>query len=98
MISGADPAGGFLIVAYHALSVVCAVICLAKGKLLVGVIGFLLWPVGLVGALRLAEPGSLWARRFYDEDKLQRSRERYPEHAAAVDERDRRQATVAGAR
>ena len=62
VISGADPAGGFLIVAYHFLSVVCAVICLAKGKLLVGVIGFLLWPVGLIGALRLAEPGSLWAQ------------------------------------
>ena len=70
VISGADPAGGFLIVAYHALSVVCAVICLAKGKLVVGVVGFLLWPVALVGAVRLAEPNSLWARRFYDQDKL----------------------------
>ena len=98
VISGADPAGGFLIVAYHVLSVGCAVVCLAKGKLLVGVIGFLLWPVGLIGALRLAEPGSLWARRLYDDEKLQRSRERYPAHAAAVAERDRRQATVAGAR
>ena len=77
VISGADPAGGALIVAYHALSVICAVICLAKGKLIVGVIGFLLWPVALVGALRLAEPGSLWARRFYDEEKIQRARERW---------------------
>ena len=99
VISGADPAGGFLIVAYHALSVVCAVICLAKGKLVLGVVGFLLWPVALVGALRLAEPNSLWARRFYDPDKLARSRERYPDHALPEDERDERErATVAGAR
>ncbi|HSJ73942.1 MAG TPA: hypothetical protein VK904_06465 [Miltoncostaeaceae bacterium] len=98
VIAGADPAGGFLIVAYHGLSVICAVICLAKGKLIVGVVGFLLWPVALVGAIRLAEPGSLWARRFYDEDKLQRSRERYPDHVAEVDDRDGRRATVAGAR
>ncbi|WP_217914025.1 hypothetical protein [Miltoncostaea marina] len=63
VIEGADPAGGFLIVAYHALSVVCAVICLAKGKWETGVVGFLLWPVALVGALRPARPGSRWARR-----------------------------------
>ncbi|HEX2503694.1 MAG TPA: hypothetical protein VHK00_07110 [Miltoncostaeaceae bacterium] len=98
VISGADPAGGFLIVAYHFLSVVCAVICLAKGKLIVGVVGFLLWPVALAGAIRLAEPNSFWARRFYDEEKLQRSRDRYPDHARAPDERDDRQATAAGAR
>ena len=98
VISGADPAGGFLIVAYHFLSVVCAVICLLKGKLIVGVVGFLLWPVALVGAIRLAEPNSFWARRFYDEDKLQRSRDRYPDHARPAGERDGREATVAGAR
>jgi hypothetical protein len=97
VISGADPAGGFLIVAYHFLSVVCAVICLAKGKLIVGIIGFLLWPVALVGAIRLAEPNSLWARRFYDQDKLQRSRDRYPHHLREAGEREE-EATVAGAR
>jgi hypothetical protein len=97
VISGADPAGGFLIVAYHFLSVVCAVICLAKGKLIVGIIGFLLWPVALVGAIRLAEPNSLWARRFYDQDKLQRSSDRYPHHLREAGEREE-EATVAGAR
>lgn len=97
VISGADPAGGFLIVAYHALSVVCAAICLAKGKLIMGVVGFLLWPVALVGAIRLAEPNSPWARRLYDEEKLRRSRERYPEHVAVADPSGR-ETTVAGAR
>jgi hypothetical protein len=79
VISGADPAGGALIVAYHGLSAISAVICLVKGKRIVGVIGFLLWPVGLVGALRLAQPDSFWARRLYEPEKLRRSVERYRE-------------------
>jgi hypothetical protein len=33
---------------------------------------------GLWAAFRLAKPGSPWARRFYDESKLERSRERFP--------------------
>lgn len=77
VIAGADPAGGALIVAYHALSIISALVCLAKGKWIVGVIGFLLWPVGLVGALRLAQPDSFWAQRIYDPDKMRRSIERY---------------------
>jgi hypothetical protein len=98
VISGADPAGGFLIVAYHSLSVVSALVCLAKGKWITGVIGFLLWPVGLVGALRLARPKSLWARRIYEDDKLARARERFPEDATAVADPSGREATVAGSR
>lgn len=42
-----------------------------------GVIGIYLWPVGLTGALRLAKPGSSWARKRYDAEKLARSQERY---------------------
>jgi hypothetical protein len=98
VISGADPAGGFLIVAYHFLSVVSAVVCLLKGKRVVGVVGFLLWPVGLIGALRLAEPTSLWARRLYDEDKMARARARYPGGDEEDDEASRPETTVAGVR
>jgi hypothetical protein len=84
VISGADPAGGLLIVTYHALSVVAALICLAKGKWITGVIGFLLWPVGLFGAVRLARPSSPWARRFYDAEKMARARERFPDEIEAA--------------
>ena len=79
VISGADPAGGALILAYHSLSVISALVCLAKGKWIVGVVGFLLWPVGLVGALRLARPDSRWARRIYEPEKLARAVERFRE-------------------
>jgi hypothetical protein len=84
VISGADPAGGILIVAYHGLSIVSALVCLAKGKWITGVVGFLLWPVALAGAVRLAWPGSLWARRLYGPEKLARSRTRYPPEGASA--------------
>ena len=41
------------------------VICYLKGKLFVGTVGIFVPPVALVGALRLAKPGSPWARRQY---------------------------------
>jgi hypothetical protein len=84
VIQGADPAGGLLIVVYHSLSVITAVICLAKGKWITGVIGFLLWPVGLFGAVRLARPSSPWARRLYDDEKMALARERFPEELEAA--------------
>ena len=63
VIEGANPAGGTTIVTYHVLSVATAIVCLAKGKWVTGVVGFLLWPVGLVGAARAPRPGSWWDRR-----------------------------------
>ena len=40
-------------------------ICLLKGKVITGVIGIVIGPVALVGAIRLAKPGSWWAVRRY---------------------------------
>ncbi|MCF2533943.1 hypothetical protein [Yinghuangia soli] len=40
-------------------------ITFAKGKFRLGVIGILVLPVSLTGAIRLARPNSPWARRFY---------------------------------
>jgi lysyl-tRNA synthetase class 2 len=45
--------------------IVVAVVCLLKGKLWTGFFGLFIPIVGLVGALRLARPGSPWARRRY---------------------------------
>ena len=87
VISGADPAGGALIVAYHGVSFVSAVMCLLKGKLTTGVVGFLLWPVGLIGAIRLAEPDQrVGAAPLRRRQAAARSRERYPELAGRDDE------------
>jgi hypothetical protein len=42
-----------------------AMFCLAKGKPLTAVAGILYPPIGVIGAVRLAKPGSLWSRRLY---------------------------------
>jgi hypothetical protein len=47
------------------INLVLCVICLLKGKVITGVIGIAIGPVALVGAIRLAKPGSWWAVRRY---------------------------------
>jgi hypothetical protein len=42
-------------------------ICLAKQRLMHGVIGVFLFPLAIYGASRIGKPGSTWARRFYGE-------------------------------
>ncbi len=41
---------------------VLAVICVLKGKYRTALFGLFLPPVGVIGALRLARPSSIWAR------------------------------------
>jgi hypothetical protein len=48
------------------LTFCCVVVCAMKGKYRLGLIAIFLWPVSIVGALRLARPGSRWDRRHYD--------------------------------
>jgi hypothetical protein len=55
--------GFAVVVASIALSIVT---CL-KGKLTMGLVSIFLPPIGLVAAVRLARPGSIWAQLFYDE-------------------------------
>ncbi|WP_461030818.1 hypothetical protein, partial [Streptomyces sparsus] len=45
--------------------VCCSLVALAKGKFRMAVLGVLVPVVSLVGAVRLARPGSLWERRLY---------------------------------
>jgi hypothetical protein len=60
-----------------ALGIVIALVNLAKEKFGVAIVGLIFAPVGLVGALRLGRPHSLWARLFYSEHKKARARERF---------------------
>jgi hypothetical protein len=52
-------------VALLAIDLSLSVICLLKGKVTTGVIGVVISIVALVGAVRLAKPGSWWAARRY---------------------------------
>jgi lysyl-tRNA synthetase class 2 len=67
------------------------VVTLLKGKLKLGLFGIVFVPFSVVGALRLAKPNSIWARRLYPEGgrRLRRSEAR----AASREERwsDRRE-------
>jgi hypothetical protein len=47
------------------VNLVLCVICLLKGKVITGVVGMVIGVVALVGAIRLAKPGSWWALRRY---------------------------------
>jgi hypothetical protein len=48
-----------------AVNLLLCVICLLKGKVVTGVIGIFVGVIALVGAIRLAKPGSWWAMKRY---------------------------------
>jgi hypothetical protein len=57
-----------------ALDACLVIVTLLKGKLKLGLLGIAFAPLALVGAVRLARPNSIWARRFYPEDGRKRQR------------------------
>jgi hypothetical protein len=60
---------GFAVIA---VNIVLSIVTCLKGKLTLGLVSIFLPPVGLVTAVRLARPGSVWAQLFYpvEGDKL----------------------------
>ena len=64
---------------------ICALVAL-KAKISAAVIGMFIPPVAWVAAIRLARPGSFWARRRYPEgsEKLARARARKDRHDRRV--------------
>jgi hypothetical protein len=53
-----------------------ALVCVLKGKYRSGLFGLFLPPVGFTGAVRLARPDSIWARRRYRGKRLERATHR----------------------
>ncbi|HEX4521778.1 MAG TPA: hypothetical protein VH063_19540 [Gaiellaceae bacterium] len=62
---------GFSVIA---VNVLLSVITCLKGKLTLGLLSVFLPPVGLVTAIRLARPGSVWAQVFYRDKPAKRAR------------------------
>ncbi len=54
-----------------------ATVCFLKGRVLLGVVGLFVPVVAAMGAVRLAHPSSLWARRRYSEPRLKQARARF---------------------
>jgi hypothetical protein len=71
------------LITLQAAGVLLAAVCFLKGKRFAGIVGLFAPAVALVGAVRLAKPGSRWARR-YERTKLERSRARFAEVPGAT--------------
>ena len=67
------------IVVAVAIAVGYSLLAILKGKPWLGLFGLFVPAIALVGAIRLAKPGSPWARRFYKADsrRLARAQERW---------------------
>lgn len=72
LIGGADFLSGtvgtatwWVSVAGVLVNLALSVTCVLKGKIVTGVIGMVLQVVGLIGAIRLAKPGSWWSTHRY---------------------------------
>ncbi|MBJ7458059.1 MAG: hypothetical protein JHD02_02610 [Thermoleophilaceae bacterium] len=61
-----------------------AVISILKGRIAHGVVTIFIPFFGLWATCRLAKPNSPWARRFYHEEMIARSAERYPPDSRTV--------------
>jgi hypothetical protein len=72
-----DPASISGTAAAVALIIGLAIICFAKGRLLLGVVGLFMPIVALIGAVRLARPSSPWARWRYSGSRLERADARF---------------------
>jgi hypothetical protein len=55
-----------------------ALVAILKGRPVLGVVGVFVPLLAPVAALRLARPTSPWARRRYDEHRMERARRRFP--------------------
>lgn len=67
----------WLYVLLVALHLGTAAVCFVKGKIATGMIGIVVPIIATVGAVRLAKPTSVWARRRYTGKKLARSHRRF---------------------
>jgi hypothetical protein len=64
--------------AFGLVGIVIAIINATKAKLWWALASLVFWPAGVVPAYRLARPHSIWARRFYRDDRRHRCEARYP--------------------
>lgn len=65
-----------------AINIVLSIVTCLKGKLLLGLVSIFVPPVGLVTAIRLGRPGSVWAQLFYPQEsaKIARAEIRFHPH------------------
>ncbi len=86
-VEAGDWAGYLTLFATVLINGTLAVISFLKGKLFLGFVAIFIPLVGLFGAVRLARPGSFWARRRYAAHpaRMERARERSARHDRRMD-------------
>jgi hypothetical protein len=77
-----EEGGRWTLMTIIAIHIALVVVALLKGKIWLGLIGIFVVFVALVCAVRLAKPGSPWARRFYKpgSERLRRAERRQRRH------------------
>lgn len=80
LVRDVETAARVVVAGAGVVGVALALICALKGKLFTAVVALFVPLVGVVGAVRLARPGSPWAR-LYSEERLGRAQDRHGSHA-----------------
>ncbi len=88
----AEASTRWVVVGVVVVNLVLTLVTALKGKFWLALLSTFVTFVGIVGALRLATPGSPWARRRYDADEIERARRR----AAPWDHRKQRIVSLIG--
>lgn len=78
VLQNTDEDRSWLIITYHVVALLFAAACFVKGKWIFAALGIIIVPLSVVGAIRLARPASLWARRLYGVRKITAAEARYP--------------------
>ena len=83
--------------AFGFVTIALVLVNLAKEKFVTGVVGLFVWPVALVGAVRLGKPHSLWAHFLYGEKKKAKAMARHEKGHARIEKlRGKRAQSPAG--
>ena len=94
----ANALGAWFVTASVVLHLGFTLVCILKGKLLMGLLGMPMPLLALVGSLRLAKPHSYWARRRYDDEKMARAEARFAQAGPSRFERVRDRFVPTGGR
>ena len=78
LAEGVETAVRLFVASVGVVGIVLASINALKGKLYTALAALLVPAIGAVGAVRLARPGSIWARRVYSAERRARSEARFP--------------------
>jgi hypothetical protein len=98
-ISGSGTEGRTVAFAMIAFNVSTAIVTFLKGKLALGMASVFVPVIGILGAVRLAKPRSLWAKWYYRDrpHKLARARARYDDGSRLEQVRERIDDLLGGA-